>query len=317
MTTRIRVAQRIRARLAGELRVHGLRAPAVARWDGGWQIDAQPNDRARVEGVAAAAGGLFALDLARRTWAGRLAEVRGRASVGHGLDTVDFDLFVRLLAFRERAEALFRDQDAPEQQRLEAFAAGINAWIDGGRWSDDPSWQRLDTRPRLFGAADVLLLSVGPILASRIPETLDADGPCADPVRARLALLRSEDLPGRPDVSAISAVPRSFAIDGAAVLRPEEVLPGGDDHRIQTDDRWVRLSVRRPDVAVRGADRVRPWLRTGPRGPLVSDLLASDGPATGSAWSLAWEGVGAPPRQEPATPPASTTLRLVPLEEGA
>lgn len=313
MTRKLRFGQRLKERITGELRVFGLRAPARARWEGAWSIEAEESDHARVLGVAAAAHALFDLDLARRTWSGRTSEALGRESIRADLDTVDADVFLRLLGFRERAEKAFRAADAVERARLEAVAAGINAYIDGGPWSVDPRWTDTGTRPRLFGAADIVLLEAGPRLAARAADR------CADPrVTARLALL-AQGPPPPPFPLAAPTLPRLFPCEDEALLIDERVLPGGDDHRIATDDGWVRLSVRRPDIAVRGEDPVRPWLRTGPRGPLVSDLWADRGasPPTGAAVALAWERAegDVPPR--PVCLPFQRVLRLVPLDEGA
>ncbi len=337
MTARLRLGRRLLARLAGEVRVHGLRAPARARWgDGRWQIEAEHDaDVPLIDGVVAAAHALRALDLARRTWSGRLSEVFGRRPLTGDLDTVEHDLFVRLLGFRGRAERAFRASPDRDSARAEQVAAGINAWIDDGPWADDPGWRRLGTRPRLFGAADVLLLAVGPILADRAAGPVSGEHPLAEPVSARLNLLRDPLMRGPQGFAA--PLPRGlglhrepgplavrFPTGSAATLVPEEVLPGGDDHRIVTESGWARLSVSRPDVAVRGAGPERPWLRTGPRGPLISDLLGAKGdPPTGPATALAWErvpdvgGADAGIGHESGTPPAVRSIRLVPLDEGA
>lgn len=313
MTARIRIAQRLRARVSGELRVYGLKAPATIAWSDGWTLEPEEaSDRDLVAGVAAAVHGLYAMDMTRRAWSGRLAEVHGRVPLRGALTTVDHDVFVRLLDFAGRASRLFRATPDPWQ----ALAAGINAWIDGGRWEDDPRWGALQSRPRLFAPADVVLLRIGPQLVDRLPT-----GAKAPPVAARLALIREHavlpsPLPGLG--VPLPVAPVLHPACDAARLIDEEVLPGGDSHRIRVGDGWVRLSVRRPDVAVRGEDRVRPWLRTGPHGPLVSDLDDERDPPTGPAVALAWE------RDRPAveataltTPPRVRSVRLVPLDEGA
>ncbi len=331
--SRLRLGRRLLARLAGEVRVYGLRAPARAHWtDGRWTIEAEAvEDLARVEGVVAAAHALLPLDLARRTWSGRLSEVLGRRPLVTELDTLDHDLFVRLLGFRARAERAFRALAPEPKERLEQFAAGLNAWIDDGPWASDPAWAELGTRPRLFGPADVLLLAAGPILADRAAPSADPEHPLSEPVTARLALLSHPVLRGAEGFAgplpgglglqtAPEPLPVRFGVEGVARLTDEQVLPGGDGHRIVTDEGWVRLSVTRPDVAVRGAGAVRPWLRTGPRGPLVSDLFAPSGDRapTGPATSLGWECTDADAAvPDSQTPPSVRSVRLVPLDEGA
>lgn len=331
MTARLRLGQRLRARLAGEVRVYGLRAPARARWDEGrWVIETEePGDVALVDGVVAAAHALLPLDMARRTWSGRLSEVLGRRRLVEDVDSLDLDLFVRLLGFRGRAERAFRASSPEARARAEQVAGGINAWIDDGPWAVDRGWAALGTRPRLFGPADVLLLAVGPMLADRAAATVGTEHPLAAPVTARLALLGhpilrgprgfAAPLPAGLGLRSPCLLPARFPTESQATLTAEEVLPGGDDHRIVTSRGWARLSVARPDVAVRGARTARPWLRTGPRGPLVSDLLGAKGdPPTGPATSLAWEGPQpAPASTECQLPPSVPSIRLVPLDEGA
>lgn len=349
MSAKLRIGERLRARLRGEVRVYGLRAPATLRWAGDrYALDlGDPADAPVAAGFALGEQAMPRLDLARRLWSGRLAEVLGTRELG-GLPAPDLDVFVRLLGFRRRAERQVKALPTGERERLDAMAAGLNAWIDAGRWSDDPFWAQLDSRPRLSGAVDLLLLALGPALADRVPSDVEAlpveAGPggevrawrreWTEPLQRRLAALRHADLRGADGLGAGPPPGALPAVELAASATPRgrvplTVLPGGDDHRVTTADGWVRLRVRRPDLAVRGAGRRRPWLREAPDGPLISDVLAGaeeNRPPTGAAWAIRWEGPADPDPglwiPSPAFPlprpgPGRDVLRLVPLVEGA
>ena len=327
---RLRVGQRLRARLRGEVRVYGLQAPASVRLnDTGAEIEVEePGDRPIVEGFAAAEQDMLALDLERRLWSGRLAELLGRQSIG-GLPADELDIFIRLLGLRADAERAIRRLEPELRTYLDAVAAGPNAWTDAGRWTGDPGWRQLETRPRLFGAADLLLLEWGRLRAARLVRDVPA-APTGWPQAWTPALQHRLDAVHLALESewARSSNVLAGALDSSVPPTPdvpvglfaEEVLPGGDHHRIVDGEGWRRLSVRRPDLPVRGDGRRRPWLRRGPRGPLVSDVLQGSGdetPPVGSAFSFAWEeSEGAsPPRQS--APSGRGRVRLVPLLDGA
>lgn len=331
MSAKLRIGGRLRARLRGEVRVYGLRAPAVIRLDGP-KVDLQdPDDGPIVWGFAAAERSMLAIDLERRLWSGRLAEVFGGGLIG-GVPAPDLDIFVRLLGLRERAERRMRTLDDPTRGVLDSLAAGMNAWSDAKRWEQDDAWTALDTRPRLMGAADLLLLGTARARAARLVTTVPPPPPgwqtqWTPRLQALLDAVHSATSPQQPGAG-------STALDGELgppSLEPEPpetrpglhqvtVLSGGDDQRVVHGDGWVRMSVRRPDVAVRAAEHRRPWLRRAPSGPLISDLLTraeANGPPTGDAVSFAWErsdGV-IHARGEPSN--QSGTIRLVPLTEGA
>ncbi|MCO4772743.1 MAG: penicillin acylase family protein [Deltaproteobacteria bacterium] len=326
MIAKLRVGKRLRAKLRGEVRVYGLRAPALLRFDGG-PLELQDDaDRAIASGFAAAERGMLPLDLERRLWSGRLAELLGTTRVA-GLPAPDLDVFIRLIGLRWDAKRLVKALEPAERARLDAVAAGLNAWIDARRWESNAAWKELGSRPRLFGAVDLMLLATARHRAARMVEVVPAPPaewptPWTSQLQARLDAARGATRAGEVGAGSDALrehLPRpDLPPTEPAALQVEEVLPGGDDHRVVHEDGWVRLRVRRPDVAVRGANPLRPWLRRSPRGPLVSDLLApSDTPATGRAFSFAWESGDGAARPRGAASSGGGTLRLVPLTEGA
>lgn len=334
--------RRLRARLRGEVPVWGLRAPARVE-PGGYEVQ-EAGDAALVEGWACAAHAMPALDLRRRLWSGRLAELVGERRLPGGESAVDVDWFVRILGLRRAAEAGFRALDRSEQRRLGDWAAGLNAWIDGGFWRKQTPWSELQSRPRLWGASDGLLLRDERIDGSegvlRFPG--DVCGAGLSPAwRDRLAgmwgelrgsALRGPGAAGGPLVLALErrgggagvmATPSGGARRGAPTIEAVELLDG-EPHRYRHGERWRKLQATRVDLPVRGGTPRRAWVRFAPQGGLVSDWLLGAGAAEpprglGLAWSWAPEDEGgsadeggAGPRADLPKPPPEWRL-LPPL----
>ena len=107
------------------LAIPGLGAPVTVTLD----ADGIPLIRAGSERDAAAALGymhardrMFQMDMMRRNASGRLSEVAGPA-------TLRLDRTMRVLGLRRRAEADLAGLDADTRAVLDAYAAGVNAWI--------------------------------------------------------------------------------------------------------------------------------------------------------------------------------------------
>jgi len=332
MVAKLRVAQRLVERLRGEVRVFGLKAPARVRFDGArcaTEVE-DSADACLAQGFALAAQDMLAFDLERRAWAGRTAEWLGFGVAG-GLPAPELDIFVRLLGLADAAARVVRGMSNEERRPLEGLAAGVNAWIDAGLWEGQDGWRRLGSRPRLVGPVDFVLVVHGRERASRLVRdvaTLDApprwDRGATEAVQRRLRGVQHLTDRGGPAAGAelnLDAIVDRAPVAGTGVgLFAEEVLPGGDDHRVVTESGWVRMSVERPTIAVRNAAPRRPWLRQAPRGALISDLLvgAEDArPPTGPAFSFAWERDEGEVIPRPPPTPRSGSVRLVPLTEGA
>jgi len=103
-----------------------LSAPVDVRWDE-WGVPhlkgASGRDLAAVQGYLHANDRMMQMELGRRMVAGRLAEVAGEAAIAS-------DIRMRTLRLRRTAE-LWWDSSGPEaRQWLEAYAAGVNAWLE-------------------------------------------------------------------------------------------------------------------------------------------------------------------------------------------
>lgn len=318
----------------------GLRAPArVWREEGTSRVDCEdPADALQARGFVDAAVSMPAMDLARRLWSGRLAELWAERELA-GQRAPELDVFVRTLAFRRAAERAYRA--APDRGPLDEYAAGVNAWIDSGAWSGHPFWAEQDTRPRLWAPADAHLIATAPAQVDGAAGLLLVHGDARATwpeawdrrLRGLWAALSARDLraPGGVGAGAETWTAGPAPARGTPMIRRIEILPQADHNAVQQPDgRIRRLRARRHDLAVRGAPVVRPWIREADDGPLVSDLLAGATgarPPAGGAFVWAWPPAPGTaterPREPldrplvPRPPPSLAPLRLVPLEGGA
>ena len=112
----------------GEIRVEGLARSAEVLRDiyGIPHIYAQSlADAVRALGYVHAQDRLWQMEVNRRTAAGRLSEIFGPS----GLEA---DRFLRTLGVRRSAEANLKNLDAETRGLLDAYAAGVNAFLDTG-----------------------------------------------------------------------------------------------------------------------------------------------------------------------------------------
>ena len=110
----------------GEVQIAGLSAPVTVTRDeqGVPHIKAENElDLFMAQGYAQAQDRLFQMELARRQASGRLSEVVGEA-------TVDQDRYFRTLGLRRAAEQSLAVLSDDTVERLQAFADGINAFVE-------------------------------------------------------------------------------------------------------------------------------------------------------------------------------------------
>jgi len=139
--------------IEGRVTVRGLNAPVtIARdADGVPLITASDDaDAAFGLGFAHAQDRLFQMETMRRYGAGRLAEIFGTRSVG-------IDTQMRGLGLYRLAEASFSHLSAPMRRTLEAYAAGVNAFLATHRGALPPEFQLLRLTPEPWRPADSLI----------------------------------------------------------------------------------------------------------------------------------------------------------------
>jgi penicillin amidase len=109
----------------GEIRLAGVTAPVEIlrdRYGIPHIFAASLEDASFALGYVHAQDRLWQMEMSRRIAAGRVAEVVGAA----GLET---DRFLRTLGVRRSAEANLRTLDAETRRQLDAYAAGVNAFL--------------------------------------------------------------------------------------------------------------------------------------------------------------------------------------------
>ena len=137
----------------GRIAVGGLGAPVtIARDADGVPLitAADDADAAFGLGFAHAQDRLFQMELMRRLGAGRLAEIFGDRAVGN-------DRQMRVLGLYRLAEAAFAHLAPPMRRALEAYAAGVNAFLATRSGALPPEFQLLRFSPEPWRPADSLV----------------------------------------------------------------------------------------------------------------------------------------------------------------
>jgi penicillin G amidase len=111
---------------------------------------ASMDDAARALGYLHASERLFQMELNRRVGQGRLAEV-------FGPDRLGVDRFVRTLGFYREAESSFSALAPWAQKRLQAYADGVNAFLDTHKNALPPEFLIVGDTPEPWKPADSLV----------------------------------------------------------------------------------------------------------------------------------------------------------------
>jgi len=134
----------------GTIALPGLHAAVTVMRD----ADDVPTIRAAADHDAAFALGylhaqerLFQMDLQRRYAAGRLSEILGARSIG-------IDRSMRTLGVYRAAERAYERLDGSVRETLDAYAAGVNAYIDGRRLALPIEYYVLRASPEHWRPAD-------------------------------------------------------------------------------------------------------------------------------------------------------------------
>lgn len=111
--------------LEGTIKLSGLKAPVAIDFDGHGipRIAAHSREDAYLAlGFVTARDRLFQMDLARRSAAGRLAEILGD-------DALESDQWNRIMGFEQVAQAIAKQLPPDQRATLEAFSQGVNQAI--------------------------------------------------------------------------------------------------------------------------------------------------------------------------------------------
>ncbi len=111
---------------------------------------ASMDDAARALGYLHASERLFQMEIQRRVGQGRVAEIQGA-------DLLGVDKFIRALGFYREAESSFSSLSPFAQRRLQAYADGVNAFLDSHRDALPPEFLLAGVRPEPWKPADSLV----------------------------------------------------------------------------------------------------------------------------------------------------------------
>lgn len=216
----------------GRIAVSGLKgAVTIARdGDGVPLITAgDDEDAAFGLGFVHAQDRLFQMEAMRRTGAGRLSEI-------FGAQTLAVDRQMRILGLYRLAEAQLASLSEPVRRGLEAYAAGVNAFLATRRGALPPEFLLLRCDPEPWRPADSLVW--GKLMALQL-----AGNYRGELLRARLArTLSPEELaflyPDYPDdapttLAALAKIYRQLPLDRLYAALPPAVGP------IYASNNWV------------------------------------------------------------------------------
>lgn len=214
--------------------------------DGMVRIQAETEyDLYRGLGFVHAQDRLWQMDFMRRVGSGRLSEVVGRATLEH-------DRFFRTLGFRKQAKANLAHLAPQTVAALEAYAEGVNAFLQNRPGPLPPEFQILGYEPELWSPVDSLLW--GRIMALRLSENWRDELS-----RARLAGRFSPEQiaqlwPAYPSDAPVTIAQLSGLVDSVVAEQLANLLP--------------------PALAPSGASNA--WALSGARTASGSPILAND-----------------------------------------
>ena len=111
---------------------------------------ASMDDAARALGYLHASERLFQMEVLRKTGQGRTAELLGEAGLS-------IDKFIRTLGFYREAESSFSALSPWAQRRLQAYADGVNAFLDAHKNALPPEFVITSDQPEPWRPADSLV----------------------------------------------------------------------------------------------------------------------------------------------------------------
>ncbi len=138
----------------GTQRVQGINAPIeILRDEYGVPtiIAGSEDDLAFGEGFVHAQDRLWQMDMQRRIATGRLSELFGR-------ETVPFDRMFRIVGLRRAVDRIAATLPAETRTALEAYAAGVNAFLAGSKGRYPVEFDLLRYDPEPWNVSDCLLI---------------------------------------------------------------------------------------------------------------------------------------------------------------
>jgi penicillin amidase len=205
----------------GEITLAGLSAPVEVvrdRWGVPHLFGASETDLAFAQGYVHAQDRLWQMELNRRVASGRLAELLGPP-------LVDTDRYLRTLGLRRAAERDERALGREARALLEAYAAGVNAFLEGHR-------ERLPVEFLLLGAEPEPWTPVDSLAWGKLMSFNLSLNHSFEILRVRLATAVGEErvaelLPPYPADGPVIVPAPEARLQAAAEARPERAAHGG------------------------------------------------------------------------------------------
>ena len=183
-------------RVSGRLKLPGLAEPVQVlrdRWGVPHIYAASARDLFMAQGYVHAQDRLWQMELQRRTGHGRLAELFGEIAL-------DTDRFVRVMGFARVARREIGTLGDEARQQVEAYVAGVNAYIEQNRKRLPIEFTILRARPELWQPIDLVVW--GKMMAQNLARGWITEALRAQLVAAvgpeRAAALEPEYLAGHP-----------------------------------------------------------------------------------------------------------------------
>ena len=142
--------------LDGDLHLSGLAAPVTVRRDTHGVPHIQATSQADLffaQGYVTAQDRLWQMDMFRRNSSGTLAEVLGPTLVAH-------DVAQRVLELRNVAARVYSHLDPEERARLDAYAAGVNRYIQQHQDNLSPEFRLLHYKPAPWTGTDSIAVGL-------------------------------------------------------------------------------------------------------------------------------------------------------------
>lgn len=254
----------------GEVRVLGIAAPVeILRDAAGIPTIRASNERDGyfALGYAHAQDRLFQMEFMRRYGAGRLSEVIGPA-------TLDLDKRMRTLGLYRAAEANLRELPEEVAAAFNAYAAGVNAFLETHPGALPIEFQILRHRPEPWVPADSLVW--GRLMALQLsdnwraellryrlsrrlsPARLEALWPAqpdgADTASVDLPMALPVELAGLElPVPPLGGASNSWAVDGSRTASGKPLLANDPHLALTVPSQWYLARIETPEGTVAGA----------------------------------------------------------------
>jgi len=221
------ITNRAMPQTSGTLQVAGLDAAVTVDRDisGIASITATtPHDLFVAQGYVHAQERMWQMEVWRRISAGRLSEIFGASSL-------DRDRFIRTLGWRQAAERDLAGLSSETRAILEAYAEGVNAWLDANRGNLGLAFLVTGDRPEPWTVLDSL--TWGKVQAWNLGGNMDrelfrflADARLGDPARTDELFPTRE---GAPVIVASPGEPTTMGATDPAAPDPSWTAPGPTD----------------------------------------------------------------------------------------